>query len=157
MGKAMSALRLKPAAVSGFWFDYEEPTGDPLAAAHPDHTCFLVARFNNRSYREKFHRLLAQRAPMLPRASDLPESRAARQVAYESMARAVTAESMVGTVLLGWSNLLGDDKQQLQFTDAAAITILSDPAFDEVANFIIELARGVDGIWQEATEAAAGN
>jgi len=73
------------------------------------------------------------------------------------MARAVTAESMVGTVLLGWSNLLGDDKQQLQFTDAAAITILSDPAFDEVANFIIELARGVDGIWQEATEAAAGN
>jgi hypothetical protein len=134
MGKLSSVKMDIKKVADGIWQDYR--AGMRL----------LIAHINNPAY--------AQCLTALQR----PYLRQIRTGTLEnSIATALTCKAVAKHILVGWENVNNDDGNPIPYSSDKAFEIISDPAYSELYNFVLETAVNAELYRAEVQEDSAKN
>lgn len=132
MAKLSSIARDTKKAETGVWREFEGIE-------------FLIARIDNPDAKKELRRL-SKREKTLNRGK-----------VDDERAEALLNEAISKTVLKGWRKLEDDDGNEITFTPAKALEILSNPAFAELRNWIVNVATSDQEFRVDQIEEAAKN
>jgi len=107
---------------------------------------FLIGRAGNREYRREVRRLVEA----------LRDAIGKRDLTAEEWAD-VHVQATAKCVLRGWRDIEGADGQALAYSQAAAVELLRNEAFADLADWIMARAQEVDAYRKRAQKDAEGN
>lgn len=107
---------------------------------------FLIAGTASPAYQEALRQLMRPHVRDVRRGSIEP-----------AVVEEVTIRAAAQTLLLDWRNIEDDDGNDLSYSSDKAYEIMSDPAYREVYEFVMECARDIGRFREEDLEEAQGN